>query len=116
MALTNDQIESMTKGELAKACRARGLKYGSLSLMQQRELLKENRADPPPKEKKVRPKQDGFREGSKAAKCAELFKENPKLARKDMIDLFMKKGGLTSKAAANTYYQNIKGKLKPKAA
>jgi len=113
-ALTNDQIEKMSKGDLAKACKARGIKYGKLSLMQQRDELKKNKEEPAPKAKAKREKQEGFRQSTKAAKCAELFKENSKLARKDVIDLFLKKGGLTSKAAANTYYQNIKAKLASK--
>lgn len=39
-ALTNDQVDKMTKAELAKACKAHGTKAGKLCLVQQREELK----------------------------------------------------------------------------
>ena len=52
-ALTNDQIDEMSKSDLAKACKARGIKYGKMSLMQQRDALKANKDEPKPKEKKV---------------------------------------------------------------
>jgi hypothetical protein len=39
-ALTHDKIEKMDKKELATACKAKGIKHGKLSLMQQRTALK----------------------------------------------------------------------------
>lgn len=108
--LTNEQIDSFSKAQLRTACKARGIKYGKMSIMQQRDALKANKDEPAPKAKgkKGRPKSDGPRPGSKSAKCLEIYNANKDKSRKELLELFIKKGGLTSPAAASTYYQNIK--------
>lgn len=105
-ALTEKQIDEMSKGDLAKACKARKIKYGKMSLLQQREELKKNKAEP---EKKARAKQEGPREGSKMALAVKLFQDNKGKERKDILKLFMDKVKLTQ-AGANTYYATIKKK------
>lgn len=109
--LTDEQIESMSKAQLRTACKARSIKYGKMSIMQQREALKQNKDEPAVKEKgkKGRPKSDGPRPGSKVEAALKIFQDNKGKPRKDVIKLFMEKAKL-SKAAANTYYQNIKTK------
>jgi hypothetical protein len=105
-ALTGDQIDKMTKAELGKACKARGIKHGKMSLMQQREALKKDKDEPAPKVKAKREKQEGPRPGSKMEKATEIYAANKDKARKDILKLFETKAGLT-KAGANTYYALI---------
>lgn len=105
-ALTNEQIDKMTKGELAKACKARDIKHGKLSLMQQREALKAQKEAPAPKAKAKREKQEGPRPGSKMEKATEIYTANKDKPRKEILKLFESKAGLT-KAGANTYYALI---------
>jgi hypothetical protein len=107
--LTDKQIDDMSKVQLRTACKARGIKYGKLSLMQQREALKAQKDEPSPKQKKARTKQDGPREGSKMALALQVFKDNKGKERKDILKLFIDKVKL-SKAGANTYYQLLKSK------
>jgi hypothetical protein len=109
-ALTDKQIDEMSKGDLAKACKVRGIKYGKMSLLQQREELKKNKAEPAPKEKKARVKADGPRPGSKMEKAVTIFKENKGKERKEILKLFMDRVKLTQ-AGANTYYATIKKKI-----
>lgn len=120
--LTNDQIDSMSKAELRTACKARGIKHGKLSILQQRDALKAMKAEPldhsltdeikmNKKGKKVRAKQDGPRAGSKMALALEICKVNKGKDRKDILKLFMDKAKLT-KAGASTYYQLVQKRLK----
>ncbi len=105
-ALTNEQIDKMTKAELSKACKARGIKAGKLSLMQQREALKKDKEEPAPKVKAKREMQEGPRPGSKMEKATEIYAANKDKPRKEILKLFETKAGLT-KAGANTYYALI---------
>ncbi|MFL6601803.1 MAG: hypothetical protein ACJ8R9_10775 [Steroidobacteraceae bacterium] len=111
--MKKDVVEALDKTKLFQTAKRFGIKTSKLSLMQIREALVKAGDEPPKKEKK--PKADGPRPGSKVARCLELYKDNIKLPRKDIIELFLKKGGLTSKAAASTYFQNIKSKYGTKA-
>jgi len=108
--LTDKQIDDMNRADLAKACKARGIKHGKLSLMQQRDALKANKDEPKPKEKKVREK--GNREPrGKMALAIDLFQKNKDKPRKEIIKLFQEKAKLT-KAGSATYYALIQKRLR----
>ena len=111
--LTADQIEKMGKRELNAAAKARGIKYGKMSLLQIREALKANPDEPAPKEKSKRggkrPTKDG--KPSKMDRALEIMKSNPKQTRKVIIGKFINDVGLT-KAGASTYYTLCQKKLK----
>lgn len=109
-ALTNDQIDEMSKSDLAKACKARGIKYGKMSLMQQRDALKANKEEPKPKEKKQREKGDREPRG-KMALAIDLYTKNKDKPRKEIIKLFQDKAKLT-KAGSATYYALIQKRIK----
>jgi TorA maturation chaperone TorD len=122
--LNDEQIEKMSKTELFSAAKARNLKYGKLSLMQIRDLLKQHKELPEVKAKTAKKavkaktksagKSDrGVRPGTKMAGCVAIYDENPNASRKELLNLFIAKGKLTSLPAASTYLQNIK-KLKKK--
>ena len=115
--LNNEKIEAMSKRELYAAAKARGIKYGRMSMFQIREALKGNPDEPAPKkaepkEKKGRAKRqaaDG--KPSKMDLAIEVVKNNPKQPRKVIIKKFIDDVGLT-KAGASTYYTLVKKKLK----
>jgi hypothetical protein len=63
------------------------------------------------KTKQVEVKKDGPRSGTKLSQCFDLYKANQKLARKDIMALFIKEVKI-SKACANTYVSLCVGMLK----
>ena len=117
--LTGEKIEQMGKRELYAAAKARGIKYGRMSLMQIRDALKANPDEPAPKQKgakakKAPPKRkaaDG--KPSKMDAAIEVMRKNPNLPRKSIIAKFIDDVGLT-KAGASTYYTLVQKKLKDK--
>jgi|SRR5581483_189477 len=109
-ALTDKQIDDMSKGDLAKACKARGIKHGKLSLLQQREALKKQKDEPAPKEKKAREKGDREPRG-KMALAIDIFTKNKDKPRKEVLKLFQDKAKLT-KAGSATYYALIQKRTK----
>jgi len=109
-ALTDKQIDEMSKGDLGKACKARGIKHGKLSLLQQREALKKQKDEPAPKEKKAREKGDREPRG-KMALAIDIFEKNKDKPRKEVLNLFQDRAKLT-KAGSATYYALIQKRLK----
>ena len=108
MSLTDNQIDEMTKAELAKACKARGIKHGRLSLLQQRNALKANKEEPKAKEKKSREPREPR---GKMAVAIGLYEKNQDKPRQEILKLFQEKADLT-KAGANTYFALIRKRLK----
>jgi hypothetical protein len=104
--LTNDQIDNMSKAELRAACKARGIKFGRLSLLQQRDALKENKAEPV----KAKKEKKEYEPRGKMAQAIDIYVKNKDKARKEIIALFISKAKLT-KAGSATYYALIKKRL-----
>jgi hypothetical protein len=129
---TVEQVEKMDRMHLIRAAKTVGIKTGKLSLMQIREALVKSdlsAADRKPAKKAVKvdykpnvtnrkpevvektKKVDGPRSGTKLSQCFDLYKSNQKLARKDIMALFIKDVKI-SKACANTYVSLCVGMLK----
>ena len=108
MSLTDKQIDEMTKVELAKACKARGIKHGRLSLLQQRNALKANKEEPKAKEKKAREPREPR---GKMAVAIGIYEKNKDKERQEILKLFQDTAKLT-KAGANTYFALIRKRLK----
>jgi hypothetical protein len=111
-------VAEMTRAELRSACKASGIKYGKLSVMQMREVLMktpeivaEKTGTTKAAKKKVAKKGRKERTGTKMEGAIDVVAKNPNLPRKAIIALFIDKVGLT-KAGANTYYALVTKKAK----
>lgn len=105
---TIEQLDKMNKAQVNAVAKKLGIKYGKLSLMQTREAIV-NFKDVPKVDMKAKAKT--ARDGSKMAKCIDIFKKGG--SRQDIIAKFASEAKVTQKALG-TYYQLVKKKLATK--